>query len=218
MKEIFHIPKPIQILLALVTGFILVRTLYTDSVYYLFLFWNLFLAFVPWAISAIIARYTESHRGSTTLWILVVGGLLWLITFPNAPYLVTDVIHLGHNRLMPQWYDVILLYVTALVGMLFTFYSLLNIEKALNIFYSKIKTHVFIGLLILLSSFGIYVGRFLRWNSWDVFTNPKELLLDIWAIFAHPRLHGEAYAFTFTMLVFIGVSYIAWKIGNKEEK
>lgn len=210
MKGVFHIPKQILILIGLVAVFILVRTLYSGSEYYLFLFWNIFLAFVPFLISGIVMRMSENFN-KKYLGVIIIGGILWLITFPNAPYLVTDVIHLGHNRLMPQWYDVILLFVTAWIGMLFTFYSLLNIEKALRTIYTKIKTGVFLGLLILISSFGIYVGRFLRWNSWDVITNPQELIVDVWQIFEHPRLHGEAYAFTFTMLLFIGASYYAWK-------
>ena len=210
MKGVFHIPKQILILIGLVAVFILVRTLYSGSEYYLFLFWNIFLAFVPFLISGIVMRMAGNFN-KKYLGVIIIGGILWLITFPNAPYLVTDVIHLGHNRLMPQWYDVILLFVTAWIGMLFTFYSLLNIEKALRTIYTKIKTGVFLGLLILISSFGIYVGRFLRWNSWDVITNPQELIVDVWQIFEHPRLHGEAYAFTFTMLLFIGASYYAWK-------
>jgi uncharacterized membrane protein len=218
MKEIFNIPKQLRILIFLIMLLILIRVAYTGSYYYLFLLWNIFLAFIPFLISGIIVRHVLGNRGNLSMWIVFGGGILWLLTFPNAPYLVTDVIHLGSSKLIPKWYDVILLFVTALVGMLFTFYSLAHIEKALSTKYEKMKTGILLGLMIFVSSFGIYVGRFLRWNSWDVFTNPQELALDIWGVFVHPTMYKEAYAFTFTMLVFIGLSYYAWKAGNKEEK
>lgn len=214
MKGVFNVPKQIRILFALVTVLILARVLYTGSYNFLFLFWNIFLAWVPFIISGIILRMALNYD-KKYLGVMIIGGILWLITFPNAPYLVTDVIHLRTAKLIPLWYDVILLFVTAFVGMLFTFHSLSHIEKVLKIKYSKIKTSVFLGLLIFISSFGIYVGRFLRWNSWDVFTNPSELVIDIWKVFLHPNLYKEAYAFTLVMLVFIGVSYSAWKSGNE---
>lgn len=216
MKDILHIPRQIFILFVVITLLIFGRIIFSGSQYYLFLFWNIFLAFVPFVISRIVALIAKKED-SKYLGVLIAGAFLWLITFPNAPYLVTDVIHLGHNRLMPVWYDAILLFLTAWVGMLFTFYSLSNIEKSLRTKFSQIKTEVILGLAILLSSFGIYLGRFLRWNSWDVITNPTELTFDILDIFMHPSRHGEAFGFTIVMLIFISVSYYAWKSGHENK-
>lgn len=217
MKKVLSLPKSIIVLLALATAFILGRTLWSGSSYYLFLFWNLFLAYVPFLISMFIVSYVTAFRGSAKIWIIFILGILWLITFPNAPYLVTDVIHLGKNKLMPVWYDAMLLFSVAYIGMLFTFHSLHNIEKTLNTFYSKLKTNIFLVVFIFVSSFGIYLGRFMRWNSWDVFTNPSALSLDIVELFRTPTESGKAFMFTLTMLVFIGLMYIAWKLQNKEK-
>lgn len=217
MRELFYIPKQVRILIIFVILLIFSRYFYTGSTYYFFLIWNIFLAFIPFLISGILLRMSKNYN-TKYLGIIIIGGIIWLLTFPNAPYLVTDVIHLRLSRVIPMWYDVILLFAAAYVGMLFTFHSLSHIEKILQIKYSKIKSSIFLGLLIFISSFGIYLGRFLRWNSWDVFTNPQELAMDIWKIFVHPAAYIEAYTFTFMMLVFIGVTYYAWKSENNNEK
>lgn len=213
MKTLIKIPKQILILIILAVLLIAGRVVFTGSQYYIFLIWNIFLAFVPFVISGALVRFLSDKKKYLSF--IIVGGILWLFTFPNAPYLVTDVIHLRQNHMAPVWFDAMLLFVCAWIGMIFALYSLEHIEKVLLAFFSKIKSQIILAILILISSFGIYVGRFLRWNSWDVVASPNSLSKDIWIILSHPSLHLEAYGLTFSMFLFIGLSYIAWKYRNK---
>ncbi|MEM8567979.1 MAG: DUF1361 domain-containing protein [Bacteroidota bacterium] len=148
----------------------------SDNFTYFFLGWNLFLAWVPLAF-AMIWRHRFQY-GNPSKW--KSGGIfcLWLLFFPNAPYLITDLVHLN-NRFNPAiWADTLLLFSCALAGLMVGIYSLHIVHNLVLKSLNAIKSWLVIGVSLILTGYGIYLGRIQRWNSWDLFTNPVMLLTD----------------------------------------
>ena len=148
-----------------------VRSEYSGTEHYAFLIWNLFLAWIPFVISYFTYALTLKRN-----WIYVVipvAAFFWLIFFPNAPYILTDFQHLaGKWRDVPVWYDVMLLIWFAFTGLLLGMVSLFLMQETIRREFGRWVGWGFVALVAALSSAGVYVGRFLRWNSWDIFNNP----------------------------------------------
>ncbi len=158
---------------ALAAAIWFVRFVYSDSIAFVFLLWNLFLAWLP-VMFALLARRSVASKLGRWLW----GGL-WLLFFPNAPYLLTDLLHLGQMGRVPLWYDLIMLLTFALAGLFLGFASLFWLQELVANTWNRLTGWLFVVTVLGLSSFGVYIGRFLRWNSWDVFFNPTVLLRDL---------------------------------------
>lgn len=202
--------KEVLYLLAVAVIFNVLRIIIWGKYSFVYILWNLFLAFVPVLISFAMLKFHEKKSLKTI--IFIPGFLLWLLFIPNAPYLVTDLIHLGESRIIPVLFDVILLFSSAYLGMIFFFYSLSHIEEIIKKTISK-KWVIFLTvMLILLISFGIYIGRFLRFNSWDIFINHYSLFKNIWKIFVENSVkHWNVYWFTLMFSFFLFFSYYSWK-------
>ena len=169
----------------------LCRIIYTARNMYAFLLWNLFLAFVPW----IIAKLLEYKSFKKRIEILVM--IIWLLMFPNAPYLFTDLIHLGKNPFAPRWFDITLLLSYGMTGFAYGYFSLKTIEGKIQKYFPKIKLLYLKAFIIYLSSYGIFLGRFLRWNSWDILANFVPLIKDVFKTIKHPVQNAAAWGFTF---------------------
>lgn len=141
-----------------------------------FLLWNLFLAWIPYLAALRFERLQAARAGSRAL--LVWFGV-WLAFLPNAPYILTDFIHLEHRPPVPVWYDMVLLFSYACTGMALGVFSLYEIHLALRRQFSEKTAHLIIIGATVLAGFGVWLGRFLRWNSWDILANPAGLLRDI---------------------------------------
>lgn len=141
-----------------------------------FLLWNLFLAWVPYLAAL---RFERLPAGSTSPLARWSWFALWLFFLPNAPYIMTDFIHLQHRPPVPVWYDMIMLFAFASTGLLLGLLSLHEVQRALRREFSVLFSQVLVLLSIGLSGFGVWLGRFQRWNSWDILTNPDGLLRDI---------------------------------------
>ena len=172
---------------------------------FMFLIWNLFLAWIPYWISLSIEKITRL-TGSR----LIVGTMLlcWLLFFPNAPYIVTDLLHLKSRSPIPKWYDMMVLVSFAWTGLMLGFLSLYEIQ----LFLKKRLHDNLVWMLtisaIILCAFGIYLGRFLRWNSWDVITNPSSLLQDITESFSNPMVYSNTFNITIVFSCFLLLSYL----------
>ena len=196
-------------------GFSVFRMLYTGSGLFLFLNWNLFLAFIPWFFSTLLIIYPSLQK-KKLLVLLVLG--VWLLFFPNAPYILTDLFHLKRNLVMPIWFDSLLILSFAWAGLMFGFISLWNIEKVLNGFI-KNNWLVFISTsLLFVGSFGIYLGRYLRWNSWDIIQQPLELIYDISDRVTNPFKHPTAWGMTILMGIFLNIIYWSFKVVKREKE
>ncbi|MBN1498824.1 MAG: DUF1361 domain-containing protein [Spirochaetes bacterium] len=189
----------------------ILRVIFTGKSFFLFMFWNLFLAFLPWFIASLL--YVKQIFSRTLFFILVIT---WLAFFPNAPYILTDIIHLGKEHSAPVWYDLILLLSYGFAGMLYGFVSLKMIEEMTAVVLKIRFAWLFSIVLIYISCFGIYLGRFLRWNSWDLLTNLDNVLKDVIVRIVNPFQHPTAWVFTFLFGTLLNLLYWSYKVFSNE--
>ena len=195
-------------------GFSIFRLIYTDSKVFLFLNWNLFLAFLPWAFTSFAIIKPKIQKS----WIFITFILAsWLLFFPNAPYILTDLFHLRLRSSMPIWFDLVLILSFAWTGMLFGFLSLWDIERILSGKLKNIWINVISVSLLFLGSFGIYIGRFLRWNSWDIIAEPFRLMYDIGDRIINPFDHPRTWGMTIFMGVFLNMIYWSFRLIRKRD-
>jgi uncharacterized membrane protein len=195
-------------------GLSVIRVFASATPTFLFLNWNLFLAFIPWALSSLLIIYPKLQEKKLAV-ITLLGT--WLLFFPNAPYILTDLFHLKHVVSMPMWFDLLLILSFAWVGLLFGFMSLWDIEKILKRYLIKSRLKgllryrfsvpIFSSVLLFVGSFGIYLGRYLRWNSWDIIAEPFALIYDIGDRFVNPFEHPRTWGVTLLMGLFLNLVY-----------
>lgn len=195
-------------LVLLCFGFYLFRIGYSKSFFYLFLNWNLFLAFIPWVLSTYAIMNPRIQKNKIAISLIIVA---WLLFFPNAPYILTDLFHLGESDHMPAWFDLILILTYAWTGLLFGFLSFWDIERILKqLINNRLITLFSVGLLFL-CSFGIYIGRYLRWNSWDVVSSPVAFFSDIGSRVLNPFNHPSTWGMTLFMGFFLNMLYFSFR-------
>ena len=189
------------------------RYIYSDTKTFLFLNWNLFLAFVPWALTSIAIIKPALRKSKITI-VILLGS--WLLFFPNAPYILTDLFHLRLKGLsMPIWFDLTLILSFAWTGLLFGFLSLWDIETILSKSIKRRYITLISVALLFLGSFGVYIGRYLRWNSWDIITEPFNLIYDIGNRVFNPFEHPRTWGMTITMGVFLSIVYLSFRLIRK---
>lgn len=189
------------------------RFLYTDTRIFLFLNWNLFLAVIPWAMSSYVRLRPNIQKNRSLLSILL---FIWLLFYPNAPYILTDLFHLQSVSSMPIWYDLVLILSFAWTGLLFGFLSLWDIEKILEKFLKSRWLKIVMIFLLFMGSFGIYIGRYLRWNSWDLVIEPYGLISDIGERLINPFQYQQTWGMTLFMGIFLNMIY--WSFRFLREK
>jgi uncharacterized membrane protein len=165
---------------------IVVRYLYSSEPLFGGLIWNLFLACILFRLSIVV---DDRHRAGTRPLRLLPLAALWLLFLPNAPYIITDFKHLVPSPVVPLWVDVVVIAAPAWTGMLLGFLSLYLVQSVVRSLAGARVAWVAAVAVLGLSSFGIYLGRVLRWNSWDVLTNPY-LLGDLDGVLVDPRAIG----------------------------
>jgi len=189
-----------------VVGMLAVRMLYTGTSVHGWLAWNLFLAWVPFLLALLL--YERARAGAS--WrVLVPLGLLWLAFFPNAPYLITDLKHLGHGAQVPVLYDVLLLSAAAWLGLLLGLSSLFLVHAIARRLVGALDAWALVVAVLALSSFGIYLGRVQRWNSWDLVLHPASIGDQIGSGLLHPLSHPRPIGLTVLFTSFLLVSYLA---------
>jgi uncharacterized membrane protein len=161
---------------ALACFLLAVRVALIGNARQLFLVWNLFLAWVPlfFALTAVCIAQTRPQRRG---WFMAAAAA-WLLFFPNAPYILTDLIHLGPRAHSRYWTDLVLILMFALIGLVLGFLSLFLMQRLVARRHGWPAGWLFVFVVAALSGFGIYAGRFLRWNSWDVVFSPVDLVID----------------------------------------
>ncbi len=198
---------PAVLCTGLSVSLIVARWSYTGQPAYLFLVWNLFLAWVPWVCAVPLAAIPSRamHR-----WKLLPLFCTWLAFLPNAPYLVTDLLHLRPRAGVPLWFDAALLFVFAWTGCLLGFLSLTAVHGRLEAWLGRTVGWLFVAGVSLLSGFGIYLGRFPRWNSWDIITRPEQLLSDVMARLLNPTGHPRTMVVTLLFATLMIAGYTAF--------
>ncbi len=153
------------------------RAALTGTGNYGFLIWNLFLAWIPFLIAYF--TYTAGLQRPRLHWLTPAAAFLWLIFFPNAPYILTDFQHLSLPAWqdIDTWYDVLMLVWFAFTGLLLGMVSLFMMQELIRRQFGRWTGWGFVAVVTGLTSLGVYVGRFLRWNSWDILNHPGKLAL-----------------------------------------
>jgi uncharacterized membrane protein len=159
---------------ALAVGILAVRVARVERMTYVFLVWNLFLAWVPYLWSLWAAAI--QRRFPRDWWRLLLPGGLWLLFFPNAPYLVTDFIHLRERAPVPIWYDIGLLAAFAWSGCFLAVASLQTMQRLVGQLCGAVVSWLFVLASVGLCGLGVYLGRVERWNSWDLLFYPHDVL------------------------------------------
>jgi uncharacterized membrane protein len=188
---------------ALCVATVALREHHSGSDFYRFLVWNLMLAWVPFVLA--LAAYGCARREASAA--SVAFGVLWLLFFPNAPYLLTDFIHLRETPTTPLWYDALMLASFAWTGLLLGYASLYLMQM---IWERAVGTLSWIGVVaaLALASFGVYVGRFLRFNSWDALVRPRRLAHVIHANLENPLQHPRLIASLVALTASLTIGYL----------
>ncbi|HEX2993265.1 MAG TPA: DUF1361 domain-containing protein [Anaerolineales bacterium] len=187
----------LNIACAVVIGLVVARVAYSSSERHLGLVWNLFLAWIPFMLSY-FAHAVSWRRGALYL-IIPSIAFLWLIFFPNAPYMLTDLQDLARRASgAPLWYDVIIIVWASWTGMLLGVISLYLMQDIIIRRIGRIAGWLFVFVISALSSFGIYIGRFVRLNSWDILQDPAETAQEILGIIIDPSMRLAAFTMLYT--------------------
>jgi uncharacterized membrane protein len=197
----------LAILSLFVLAMILFRVLYTGASEHTGIAWNLLLAWIPFTLALIVYERASSGVSTPTL---AAVGVLWLLFFPNAPYIVTDLKHVGNGGGVPVLYDVLLLSAAAWAGLLLGLMSLFLMHAVARRLVGAVNAWAIVVGVLALSSFGIYLGRVQRWNSWDVFVRPGSLFNDIANGVFHPLSHPRPIAVTILFTSFLLASYLVF--------
>lgn len=176
----------------------------TRSITYLFLIWNLFLAWIPYWISMALEYLPKK-------WMDVPMLLAWLVFLPNAPYIVTDLLHVGYHPPVPIWYDTMLIFSFAWTGLLLGYLSLLDVQKYLEKNVGRNWSAVLVWSAIILCAFGVYLGRYQRWNTWDILTQPYQLFMEIMAVLFYPGNYLGSLGLAVIMAGVLGIGFLTIK-------
>ncbi len=195
--------------LVLASGFcvalVWVRAWRTGSNDYGFLVWNLELAWIPFVVALV---FYDSWRRRRPRWLLVALAALWLLFLPNAPYVVTDLVHLGRIPGAPLWYDGAMIAAFAGTGLLLGLGSVFLVHAvALRTFGARLGWAILVPVLALCSA-GVVLGRFARLNSWDALIRPDRLGHFVAAHAADPLASRRALAATVGYAVFLVLAYV----------
>ena len=172
-------------------GLLFFRILGTRHLDFFFMTWNLFLAWIP-------------------LFLLMIYFVIWLLFFPNAPYVITDIKHLRGVSENMIWYDTLMLFMFAASGFLTGLYSIRIVHRIITLRWNHKLAWFVIGGSMFLSGFGIFLGRYGRWNSWDIITHPYALSRGIFQSMQDPLAIKHTFAFSFVlMLLYFAFHFLA---------
>lgn len=185
------------------------RVIYSGSgMIYRNLVWNLVLAWVPYAFSILVAGIFLTFPRKW--WLVLPPAAVWLVFFPNAPYIITDFFHLANRPGVPLWYDVLLLAAFSWTGIFLAIASLRTMQIVTGAYLGKSASWFFVLLALSLTGLGIYLGRFGRWNSWDLLLNPRTIMAEIAGSLLEPLENLRFFGFTVLFTVFLFICYLTF--------
>jgi len=188
---------------------LIVRAYRLETLRFGFLLWNLFLAWLPLIVSMLATGLEGRLRGSVRAGGLLVLGCAWVLLYPNAPYLTTDLIHLINDpsyswfigeRSLLVWYDLIVFVLFSWCGLLLGYLSMYHFHALVRSYAGRTAGWLFVVVVSFLGGFGIYLGRVLRLNSWDAVFNPFRLIDGIRVGLGH---NGAIFTVLFGLLILI---------------
>lgn len=176
---------------------------------FFFLIFNLALAWIPYLITLWLPKVKKWHFTTTISFGLVMA---WLLFFPNAPYIITDLIHIKSRPPIPLWFDALLIFSFAWTGLMVGYASLLTVQTFLRQHFSFKVTWFLIFNALTLCGFGIYLGRFQRWHSWHLIERPYELFSSIFDTLTHPIANIGTLGIAIVLSGFLILGYLTLMI------
>lgn len=183
----------------------IIRMAAGESNRYWFLNWNLLLAWVPLVLAWLLKERLK--QSSWLSWRNLLLTALWLGFLPNSFYIVSDFIHLHSSGEVSLLYDIVVFVSFTWNGFVLGFASLYLIHQQLLRKIRRRDAHVLIGVILLLCGYAIYLGRYLRWNTWDVLVNPAGLLFDVSERLINPAARPQMFATTAMFFVLLTSMY-----------
>ncbi|MEM7028643.1 MAG: DUF1361 domain-containing protein [Chloroflexota bacterium] len=180
------------------------------------LLWNFFLATIPYPC-ALLAAYLHGRFPKRWLY-LIIPSTIWLAFLPNAPYLVTDVVHFRTYFFRSLWHEVISMVALVWTGLFIAIYSIRTMQYIIKDYTNTVLSWVFVIIILLLNGLGVYLGRFLRWNSWDLITNPDRILDDATVLFNGSRGSLVSLLFVIQMAIFMLICYLTITITYPQKR
>ncbi len=184
------------------------EVVWSRDITFIFLLWNLFLAWIPYLVALKIDRLRRLGAGRFAM---VAWMLVWLVFLPNAPYIITDFVHFRHLPPVPFWYDLILFFTTASLGLTLGLLSIYEVHLIFKRWFSKSFAAFLIFMSMGLCGFGVWLGRFQRWNSWDIVTRPEALFRDIAETFTtrHELMHAASVSILLSCILLVGYGLLS---------
>jgi len=205
---------PVAIATGLCVGLFATRAYLSRTWIFSFMLWNLFLAWIPYLCSLGVALLYQRHP--RRWWALLPPAVVGLAFFPNAPYIITDFLHLAERLPIPLWFDVGMLASFAWTGIVLAVYALRILQNVARVWIGSALSWVFVLAILGASGVGIYLGRFLRWNSWDLASQPGAILYDILGPLRSPLAHPRAIGVTLLFSALLLVCYLALTAGPRK--
>lgn len=217
MKVKKNLPKPsapflpyrlvasLAFLVLVCIGLLGTRVIFSDSLRYSFLFWNLFLAISPVLIAWWLVVRIREHGWLRWQQILLTSA--WVLFLPNSFYIITDLIHLRANYEADLLFDIVLITNFIVAGLLFGFISTYLVHMEIVKRVRERWAYGLIAVLFLAVSFAVYLGRYTRWNTWDIILRPAGLLFDVSDRFINANAHSQTYQATLVLFLLLISSY-----------
>ncbi len=203
VSQLFY---PVLLSSALAFSTYVVRVIVSGAaVVYANLVWNLFLAWIPYLVSVFSAWLQRNYPGRW--WLHLLPLAIWMVFFPNAPYIVTDFLHLAQRPSIPLWYDILMLATFSWTGLFLAIASLRTYQIIIKSYLGVLFSWLFALGALFLGGLGIYLGRFERWNTWDLLFHSKSILADISSRLSNPFDNLRFFGFTILFSAFLFVCY-----------
>ncbi len=190
----------------LCVAFVIVRIVLESNLKFSFLLWNLFLAWVPFFLSNLLLKFHSANKGKIAFIIIF---FVWILFLPNSLYIITDLLHLKYYEQKILWFDSLLIFVFGMTGLLIGLFSIENIFVFIRKYLKKGASWFAIFILYLLAGFGIFLGRYCRLNSWDLFHKPLWFFERVFHQFINPLTYEVTilYALVLFVIFFIFHNY-----------
>ena len=203
--KISGISKMLLLCIIFSMSLLLVRFVYAQTPDYRFYIWNTFLAAIPYVISTQLLKLKKMNSAA------IVFLVAWLLFFPNAPYMITDIFHYEERPPVPFWYDVLLVISAAWNGLILGMVSMMNVENFLSRHIKPLLVKFIVFTSLLLCGYGIFIGRFLRFNSWNILTDPGYLAYTSAHHVLLPQRYPKLWVFTVLFAVLLSIIYFTLK-------
>jgi len=206
VNEAFY---PLVFATLVASGVYMVRVYLSGNQSYRNLVWNLTLAWIPYLLSLVTLLLQRALGRSWWAFLCLQPlALIWLLFFPNAPYILTDFYDLTLRKPLPLWFDIGLLSLYAFTGLFLAAASLRSMQRVLRVYTGGLISWMGVGAALVLCAMGVYLGRFERWNSWDFFLSPRIIMKQVVLPVFAPGKNLDFFGFTLMFTALLLVLYV----------